>query len=224
VSRPDNVFVVHLNSSAARSLNFTAWLVTPLTAVNNTATATTLVLNGKNSAEGVLPAAMTFQISSKLILTDGTSTASGNTLHVTGASSATIIISVASSFIDYKDGSSGNPAKRNSDYFNAVSSTDVNTLRKRHLQTYQSSFDRFSIDLGNNEKLSALPTDQRVALNMSTVDPGLISLFINYARSLSIGSSQPGSVQPSNLQGVWQVESTGAWQSKFTVNINLEMN
>ena len=91
-----------------------------------------------------------------------------------------------------------------------------------HITDYQAYFNTFSINLGQG-KNAALPTDKRIAGFNPSADPGLIALFVQYARYLLISASRPGG-QPANLQGIWNNELTPPWGSKYTTNINLEMN
>jgi alpha-L-fucosidase 2 len=190
-SAPDNVIVIHLNSTATNSLSFTASFATPENITSSSATSSLVTVTSNNSPEGSLVSVITFEKRMQVILSGGTATASGTTgVKVTNANYATLIISIATSFDNYKDGSSQSPSARNTAILSNVASTDWATLRSRHLASYTPMFSRFSIDLGNVASLSALPTDQRVARNMSTFDPGLVSLFVNLGRSLLIGSSQ----------------------------------
>jgi len=181
-------------------------------------------MNARNSGENGKSGVMTYQVRAQVYTDGGSSTTSNNAISVSGANSATIILGIATSFNNYRDGSGANPDSRNSATFSALPSTNFDTLFSRHRSIWQGFFNRFSIDLGNVQSLSSLATDVRVQRAMSTTDLGLISLFVNYGRALLIGSSGPLAVQPSNLQGIWQNGLTATWQSKFTVNINIEMN
>ncbi|KAJ7798994.1 glycosyl hydrolase family 65, N-terminal domain-containing protein [Mycena olivaceomarginata] len=202
-SAPDNVIAIHINSTASNAVSFTASFSTPQTVTSSSATASTVIVTAGNTAEGVLPSAITFEKRMQVILSGGSSAAAGITgITVSNATSATILISISTSFKNYADGSSQSPSARNTAVFSKIASTAWTSLRSRHIAAYTVLFNRFSIDLGNDAALSALPTDQRVARNMATFDPGLVSLFVNLGRSLLIGSSQ----------------------SKYTININIEMN
>ena len=94
-------------------------------------------------------------------------------------------------------------------------------IRKEQLADYQKLFDRVSLDLGTKPEAS-LPTDQRVVAFPKSDDPALATLYFQYGRYLLIGSSRGG--QPANLQGIWNSEINPPWGSKFTININTEMN
>src|SRR5699024_5479394 len=101
-------------------------------------------------------------------------------------------------------------------------------IKKDHLQDFQSLYTRMELELGGlndqEEILSQMPTDQRLArLKKSEEDNGLMNLYFNFGRYLLIASSRPGSL-PANLQGIWNAEMFPPWDSKFTININTQMN
>ena len=96
-------------------------------------------------------------------------------------------------------------------------------LLARHLADHRSLFRRVRLDLGSPER-DALPTDERLAaVRTGAVDPGLAATYFQYGRYLLIASSRPGG-QPANLQGLWNDDVNPAWGSKYTININTEMN
>jgi alpha-L-fucosidase 2 len=96
-------------------------------------------------------------------------------------------------------------------------------LLARHMADHRSLFRRVRLDLGSAER-NALPTDKRLAaVREGAVDPGLAATYFQYGRYLLIASSRPGT-QPANLQGIWNDDVHPAWGSKYTININAEMN
>ena len=97
-------------------------------------------------------------------------------------------------------------------------------LRNRHIRDYESLYGRMELHLGPTPQDRAeLPTDVR--LQQPCGDPGLASLYHNFGRYLLISSSRDGSKSlPANLQGLWNPSFQPAWGSKYTVNINLQMN
>lgn len=204
--------VVHLTASSNHALSFQANLSTPTPVISNTATSNSLVLNARNTAAGNgIPGALTYQVRTRIILDGGSITTSGESVTISNANAVTFVLGIASSFQKY-DNVSGDPSAKLDTLFNAIpSSFDYASVLASHIADYQSMFNRFSIDLGSNSSLSSLPTDQRVARGMNPVDNGLITLFINFGRYLLISSSAPGSVQPANLQGIWQPELTAVW-------------
>ena len=94
------------------------------------------------------------------------------------------------------------------------------TLRAAHVRDYQQLFDRVTLDLGSSQRA---PTDERVRGFADGDDPGLAALYFQYGRYLLIASSRTGS-QPANLQGLWNESMSPPWGSKYTININTEMN
>ena len=96
----------------------------------------------------------------------------------------------------------------------------VDALRAAHVRDYQQLFNRVSLHLGPS---AAAPTDERVRGFAAGGDPGLAALYFQFGRYLLIASSRPGS-QPANLQGIWNDSMTPPWGSKYTININTEMN
>ena len=93
---------------------------------------------------------------------------------------------------------------------------------KLHIAKYQEQYNRVSLALNAQSPLKNLPTDERLA-KFDGSDLDMVSLMMQYGRYLLISSSQPGG-QPANLQGVWNDKKNAPWDSKYTININAEMN
>ena len=98
-------------------------------------------------------------------------------------------------------------------------------LREEHIGDYGALYDRVQLKLGEpDERLDALPTDERLALvRQGGDDRGLVALYFQYGRYLLISSSRPGAL-PANLQGIWNDSFLPPWGSKYTININTQMN
>ena len=98
-------------------------------------------------------------------------------------------------------------------------------LIERHIADHRALFDRVSLQLGEpDEALAALPTDERLErLRQGGADLGLVGLYFQFGRYLLIACSRPGTL-PDTLQGIWNKDFLPAWDSKFTININTEMN
>jgi alpha-L-fucosidase 2 len=136
-------------------------------------------------------------------------------LHVTDARSVTLRLAAATSF------RGRNPEAACADVLRA--SRPYVDLLARHLADHRALFRRVRLDLGTSDR-SALPTDERLAaVRAGAVDPGLVATYFQYGRYLLIASSRPGT-QPANLQGLWNEDVSPAWGSKYTININTEMN
>lgn len=133
----------------------------------------------------------------------------------------TVIISAATNFVNYHD-VSGDASKTNENYLDAACKYSYKQLKQRHIAAYKEQYDRVSLTL-DGKKDQTLPTDKRLATFKDTHDLGMVELLFNYGRYLFISSSQPGG-QPANLQGIWNNKENAPWDSKYTININTEMN
>ena len=103
-----------------------------------------------------------------------------------------------------------------------VDNRTLDRLITRHLQSHQDLFNLVQITLPASEA-STRPTDERLRTYDPVKDPQLMALMFQYGRYLLLGSSRPGG-QPANLQGIWNEDMNPAWESKYTANINLQMN
>lgn len=153
--------------------------------------------------------------------TDGRMTDEQSTVTVEGATTATIYLTAATNYVNYAD-ISGSASKKNELVRTSIKGKSFDELLQRHLDKYRSQYSRVSLSLPKNEH-SALPTDERLASFKESKDMDLVALMFQYGRYLLICSSQPGG-QPANLQGVWNDKVKAPWDSKYTININTEMN
>ena len=97
------------------------------------------------------------------------------------------------------------------------------TLKQRHVNDVAGLMSRCRLSIECEEK-DGIPTDERLrAVQDGEKDDGLVNLAFSYGRYLLISSSRPGSL-PANLQGVWNDSFAPAWDSKYTININAQMN
>lgn len=215
-SAPAQSLIIHLRASHPGSISFTAWMLSPHQGFTMRKIDDNTIAMEVQVRHGALKGLAYLHVETK----NGTVFA-GNTLSITNADEATLYLSAATNFINYKD-VSGQPEASCRAVLQKLAGRDYEALNAEHISDYQAQFNTFSINLGNG-KNSALPTDQRIAAFNATDDPGLLSLFVQYARYLLISSSRPGG-QPANLQGIWNSELTPPWGSKYTTNINLEMN
>lgn len=154
----------------------------------------------------------------------GTVEKNGDGIFVEKADGATLLLVAATSYKDFQD-ISADPAKRCDSFLAPLEQKNYDELRATHVTDFQNLFRRVSLDLGRTTNAD-LPTDERQSqLKASPLenDPALAALYFQYGRYLLIASSRPGS-QPANLQGVWNEELNPPWESKYTLNINAEMN
>ena len=177
----------------------------------------------------------------RIIDCDGTITNGTTTIHeqgtagpannvpqliVTGASHATIVISQATNFKSYND-VSGDADAQALAYLTAYENAnkDYATTLADHVTKYAGEFGRVDLDLGHNSAQESKNTELRIKEYHKTADPQLAANYFQFGRYLLICSSQPGT-QPANLQGIWNPDARQypAWDSKYTSNINVEMN
>jgi alpha-L-fucosidase 2 len=214
---PSNVIVVRLTASRPGSLSFEASLKgAHKGSVNADLPHGALAMSG-----AVEDSAIRFQASLQADVEGGKWAARDGKISVTGATSATLFLTGATNFVNYKD-VSGDPAKRNAAVLAAVRKKSFEVLHAEHVADYQKLFRRVSLDLGSTPA-SQLPTDQRIAAFSKAGDPALVAMLFQYGRYLMISSSRPGG-QPANLQGLWNESNNPPWDSKYTDNINTEMN
>jgi alpha-L-fucosidase 2 len=153
---------------------------------------------------------------------DGGTIESGDDhLKVRDADSVTLILCAATGFRNYQN-AEGDPEEAVGKTMSGASSKTFEQLRASHLADYQPLFRRVALDLGTSPA-AALPTDQRIAGFEKDKDPALVALYYQFGRYLLLSSSRPGG-QPANLQGIWNQDLWPAWSSKWTININAQMN
>ena len=179
-----------------------------------------ILCTGRNEKGDTIPAALTYAFRVK-VLSDGQVTFQDGRLRVRDAKTVTLLIAAATSFVNDHD-VSGDPVARVRQQTDAAALKPYEALKRTHLADYQPLFQTVTLDLGHGAA-DLEPTDQRVQKAAMTDDPGLQALYFQYARYLMISSSRPGT-QAANLQGIWNESTTPPWGSKYTININTEMN
>jgi alpha-L-fucosidase 2 len=179
------------------------------------------VLQGMNGAANGIAGALKFEARVRVLSHDGSLRVSAGQLHVTNVSSVVIAIAAATSYRRYDD-VSGDPTALTQATLEALVGKSFDALRDAHVMDHQRMFRRVQIDLGHTDA-EKLPTDQRVRNSPTTDDPQLAALYFQYGRYLLMSSSRPGT-QPANLQGIWNDSLTPPWNSKYTININTQMN
>lgn len=221
-SFPDRVVVVRLTASKPGHLSFRAFLTTPQRRASiKTTPAKELTISGATSDHEGVKGLVKYKGIVRMKLEGGTLTASDTSLTVNGSTAVTIYISIATNFNNYRD-ISGDEAKRADDYLNKAYAKSFAAILPVHVAAYQAYFNRVKLDLGTTQA-AALPTDERLKNFRSTNDPSFVTLYYQFGRYLLISSSQPGG-QPANLQGIWNGSIDPPWDSKYTININAEMN
>jgi alpha-L-fucosidase 2 len=180
-----------------------------------------LILRGKSADYLGIKGQIRYEAQLKAITEGGTLTVNDTDLVISGADSVTLFLAAATNFVNYKD-VSGDPHQRVEAVLKKIEGKSFDDIKIDHLREHQRLFDRVAIDLGSTAE-SFLPTDERLKKFDGKNDPNLAALCFQFGRYLLISSSRAGT-QPANLQGIWNQYMNPPWDSKYTTNINLEMN
>ena len=219
-SQADNAIVVQITASKKKALNFAvSYLYNSQMQTGDLVDKHEMAFNINNVDHEGIPGKLNAEVRVK-VMADGNVQDAGSNMYVRNATTATILVTAATNYVNYKD-ISGNPVLKNNQTMSLLKGKNYKTLLKRHLQKYQEQYDRVSLTLPKSEN-SELETDKRLA-KFDGKDLDMVSLMMQYGRYLLISSSQPGG-QPANLQGVWNNKMDAPWDSKYTININAEMN
>ncbi len=220
-SFPDKVIVMHLTVNKPNSISFTAFYSTPQPKAITKASSNELTIAGTTIDHEGVEGKIKFKGIAEFKLNGGNITSSDTSLIIKDANEVTIYISIATNFNNYHD-ISGDENARAESYLDKAYQKSFQQILLEHIATYQKYFNRVKLDLGTTDA-AKLPTDERLKNFNSTSDPQLVTLYFQYGRYLLISSSQPGG-QPATLQGIWNHELYPPWDSKYTININTEMN
>jgi alpha-L-fucosidase 2 len=227
-SAPDQVIVLRLTASRPGRISFEARLRTPQRATVEATADGDIVMRGVNgdgrgaTADGQpMTGALRFESRVRVLTTGGTRSPAGDAVVVRGADAATLLIAAATSYRRYDD-VSGDPAAAVAAALGPASVKTYASLRDAHVRDHRQLFDRVTLSLGSSA-VTSMPTDERVNGFAAGRDPALAALYFQYGRYLLIASSRPGS-QPANLQGIWNDSMSPPWGSKYTININTQMN
>ncbi len=221
-SFPDQVVTVRLTADRPGSITCNAHFTSPHQDVLITSTAQNeITLSGVSSSHEGLKGAVEFQGRMAAYILGGKQLAKDGTLSIEGADEAVIYVSIATNFNNYQDISADEEA-RAADYLNRAMRRDYALSKQEHIRHFRQYMDRVSIRLGE-DKYPHYTTDRRVEEFARTQDDYLVATYFQFGRYLLICSSQPGG-QPANLQGIWNDKLFPSWDSKYTCNINLEMN
>ena len=229
-SEPEQVIVVRLSASKRGELNFSAGLACSHDDYTVSVKGDQVILQGRVNnypAEKVRTGApypeskLTFEARLKVVNEGGGLIEEDGKIRVTNANAVTLYLVGATSFVNYHD-ISGDPTKRCENYLANLEDKSYGQIRQNHITDYQKYFKRVNIDLGKSEA-SNRPTNERLSTFKQDEDPSLVALLYQFGRYLLISSSRPGT-QPANLQGIWNDRLAPPWDSKYTININTEMN
>ena len=230
MSYPDHVMVMKVSADRPGRVNVEARLNSPFRR-NISTSGDRLTLNGTWS---YLPTrifdliakvegdGMSFQTDVVALPDKGKLEATDTSLVVTGANSVTFVLTIATDFVNYKD-ISGDPAARCDDILAAVNGKSYEQLKATHLKDFSGLMGRVHLTVGDGAN-NAIPTQERVAaLKRGEPDADLQAKLFQFGRYITVSSSREGS-EPSNLQGRWSQDLLPNWGSKYTLNVNTEMN
>lgn len=230
-SAPDQVIVVRLTAGEPGQISFRA----QLRGVRNMAHSNygtdyfrmdgvgnnEVMVNGKSADYLGVEGKLRYRAQLRAVPEGGTVEVQGTELVVEGADAATLYFVAATNFVNYKD-VSGDQVARVNDYLRYVKNKSYNEIRNAAIRDYQSYYQRAALKLTDTAN-SVLPTDRRMQAFPTGGDPNLAALAYNFGRYVLISSSRPGT-EAANLQGIWNESQNPNWDSKYTTNINLEMN
>lgn len=217
----DQVIAVRLTADKKRSISFTLSVQSPHKNKSIVVENNVLALKGRSGDRDNKKGKVAFDARFQPQLNGGEIRNTDSTLHIVNADAATIYISIGTNFKNYSD-LSGDASKESLRHLENIGSKSYQAIKKDHIAHYRNYFDRVELDLGTTDAIKKT-TDQRILDFKNGDDPQLVALYFQFGRYLLISSSQPGN-QPANLQGIWNDKLSPPWDSKYTININTEMN
>jgi alpha-L-fucosidase 2 len=221
-SAVDQVLVVHLGSEQpGKRISVNMTFATPQNADVVVENSHTLVMRGTGPADNGIAGAMKFEARALVTTRGGRMGSSAGGLYIQNADEVLVLIAIATNYRRYDD-LGADPTALNLERLAAAAKFNIASLHERHVADFQPRFERVKLDLGSSEG-EWLPTDERVKRFSMVQDPALIALYFQFGRYLLLSSSRAGS-QPANLQGIWNEKTNPSWGSKWTININTQMN
>jgi alpha-L-fucosidase 2 len=215
------VMVVRLTASQPGQITVNIGFKSPHEADVSVRKDATILLYGVNTAAEGVAGALVFQARARVRAEGAEPVGEGDEIRVENANAVTIFLAMATSFKAY-DNCHGDPDDITRKQVTAAWRVPYDVLKANHIAEHQRLFSRVTLDLGTTE-IAQLPTDERIKRTSKKDDPALFALYFHYARYLLICSSRSGT-QPANLQGIWNDQVQPPWGSKYTININTEMN
>jgi len=218
-SMPDSIIVMRMEADTLSTFTL-RHSCTFSTSYSKTADCAIATISGVDH-EGIaskLKATLRYHVESDGDVTYGASGA----VTVKNYTVATVYISAATNYVSYND-VSGKASAKSLSYLNSARQHEYDELLSRHTEAYQQQYNRVHLNLPSTAANSKLTTVKRLEKFTGSADWGMVALLFNYGRYLLISSSQRGG-QPANLQGLWNDKRDAPWDSKYTININAEMN
>jgi alpha-L-fucosidase 2 len=222
-SAPDGVIVLRLSADRAGKISFAARLDRPERFETVADGANGLLMTGQLD-NGVDGKGVKYAARIRILNRGGKVVADGNTLRVSGADDAVLLIAAATDFQGFAGRQLKDPIAATSKDLRRAARKSFETLREAHISDYRKYFDRVHLDLESTSPNVGLPTPQRtIKLRQGAEDPGMAALYFNFGRYLLISSSRPGGL-PANLQGIWAEETHTPWNGDWHLDVNVQMN
>jgi alpha-L-fucosidase 2 len=222
-SAPDQVMVARLQCDKPGGLSFTTRLTREADAQSFAASRDQILLEGKAIAHSEREKAwgtegVRFVAVLRCVAEGGSVGTHGNTLRVEGATAATLLLAAETEI------RSSSPRASCEKRLDLAARKPYAELRSAQVADHARLFSRVELELPGASEPAATPTDERLArLKDGEDDPSLAALYFQYGRYLLMASSRPGSMA-ANLQGIWNASLAPPWESKYTININIQMN
>ena len=216
------VIAVHLKASKTGKISFTTYMTSPHENVLIGGEGMEATLLGVSSKHEGLKGKVRFQGRLAVQTVGGNVTQSNGIISVVGANEATVYVTVGTNVVSYKD-ITGDEITQSKLRLHMAMAQGYQQLKAQHEQLYHRYYDRVKLYLGI-DRYPDISTDLRIDQFRQHQDNYLVATYFQFGRYLLISSSQPGNMNPANLQGIWNDKMFPSWDSKYTTNINLEMN
>ena len=223
------VIAIHFTASEKNKITFTANMTSPHENVLIGGEGIEATLLGVSSKHESLKGKVKFMGRMAVQNLGGKASQSNGIISVEGADEATLYVTVGTNIKSYMD-ISGDEVALSKERLHKAMETGYERLKSNHELYYHQLYDRVMLDLGEDHYVN-VPTDKRIerfattpASFVSGPDNHLVATYFQFGRYLLICSSQPDNINPANLQGIWNDKMFPSWDSKYTTNINLEMN
>lgn len=217
-----NVIAIHMTASEKGKLTFTANMTTPHENPLIRTEGQEAVLEGVSSKHESLKGKVRFMGRMAVLTKGGKTSCAGGCISVVGADEATLYLAIGTNVKNYKDITGDEVAQSKERLHNAMA-LGYDALKEKHEETYHKYYDRVKLELGE-DKYKGVSTSKRIEMFGTRTDNYLVATYFQFGRYLLISSSQPDNMNPANLQGIWNDKMFPSWDSKYTTNINLEMN
>ncbi|WP_205508893.1 glycoside hydrolase family 95 protein [Longitalea arenae] len=217
----DNIIMVRFTASRPGSISCMLGMQTPYKSCTAQSLQGKLLLKGQTSSKANKTGRVRYEVQVLPKTEGGSISFTDTSIVINKANALTLYIAIGTNFISYKD-VSGDEAAKATHSLQTATAKPYEAIKTTHITAYQKFFNRVQLDLGTTASIRK-PTNIRIAEFGNGNDPALVPLYFQFGRYLLITSSWPGS-QPANLQGKWNDKLSPPWDSKYTVNINTEMN